>query len=80
MDKVVIVTGAGKGIGSAIARAYASKGAKVIIAEKDQKSGKDTEKSILSCGGTATFIKTDVSNPKDIHAINQKDGGLVWQD
>lgn len=42
-DKVVIVTGAGKGIGRAIALSYASKGAKVIIAKIDITSGKQTE-------------------------------------
>jgi hypothetical protein len=72
MDKVVIVTGAGKGIGNAIARSYASKGAKVIIAEKDTKTGKETEKSILSSGGDSTFITTDVGNPEDILQLIKK--------
>jgi NAD(P)-dependent dehydrogenase (short-subunit alcohol dehydrogenase family) len=46
-NKVVIVTGSGKGIGRSIALRYASEGANVIVAEKDEISGSETEKSIL---------------------------------
>lgn len=64
--KVVIVTGAGKGIGRCIADAYASAGAKVIIAEKDPDLGREAEKSIVSAGGSALFIQTDITRPNDI--------------
>jgi len=64
--KVVIVTGAGKGIGSCIAGVYASMGAKVIIAEKDPDLGREAEKSIVSEGGTAVFKQTDITRPDDI--------------
>jgi len=71
-NKVVIVTGSGKGIGRSIAMRYASEGANVIVAKKDELSGSETEKSILSAGGTAKFIRTDVSNPGDILAMVSK--------
>ena len=71
-DKVVIVTGAGKGIGSCIAKTYAAEGAKVILAEKIRELGLETEKKILSTGGTATFIQTDVSIPVDIENLVQQ--------
>lgn len=70
--KVVIVTGAGHGIGRSIAQAYALKGAKVIIADKNRDSGLETEKSILSSGGIAAFIQTDISRPKDIEELVKK--------
>ena len=67
--KVVIVTGAGRGLGSSIAETYASKGAKVVLAEKVPALGLETEKLILSAGGIATFIQTDISHPLEIEEL-----------
>lgn len=70
--KVVVVTGAGKGIGKSIAHAYAAAGAMVVIAEKDPSNGSATEKVIKSSGGIAEFIRTDVSRKDDI-------SGMIWK-
>jgi len=67
--KVVIVTGAGRGLGGSIAETYASKGAKVVLAEKNVSLGLAAEKTITSSGGMATFIPTDVSSPSEIEAL-----------
>lgn len=75
-DKVVIVTGSGRGIGRSIAIAYASEGAKVVIAEKDAVTGSETEKLITSAGGIACFIQTDVSLPAEIESMATKAAGL----
>jgi NAD(P)-dependent dehydrogenase (short-subunit alcohol dehydrogenase family) len=70
--KIVIVTGAGKGIGKCIAATYASRGATVVLAEKDDISGNETEKSISESGGTVVFIKTDVCKPEEIIELLRK--------
>lgn len=71
-DKVVIVTGAGQGIGKAIAQGYANKGAKLVIAEKNLALGKDLEEEINKSQGQAIFIKTDVSKEEDIINLIKK--------
>ena len=70
--KVVIVTGAGRGLGGSIAETYAAKGAKVVLAEKVSYLGLETEKSIILAGGIATFVKTDISQPDEIRELIHK--------
>lgn len=71
-NKVVIVTGSGKGIGHCVAQTYAAVGAKVVVAEKMPEWGLETEKAILSAGGAATYVQTDVSIPTDIERLIKK--------
>ena len=67
--KVVIITGAGKGIGCQLALRYANEGASVILAEIDSKTGRETENLISGNGGNALFVKTDVSDHNDIEEL-----------
>ena len=65
-NKVAIITGAGSGIGQGIAFAFVKEGAKVVVADWSEKYGKETVEQIHKNGGEAVFIKTDVSQVKDI--------------
>jgi len=67
--KVALVTGAGSGIGRATAIALASAGASVIVADIDEAGGCETLCSINEAGGTAAFIKIDVTRQEDIERM-----------
>lgn len=64
--KVGIVTGAGQGIGRAIARSYAREGAQVVIADFNAEAGDETAQLINDAGGTALFVHGDVSNEDSV--------------
>ena len=67
--KVALVTGAGAGIGRAVALRLAETGATVVSSDVDVASGEETAHLIESGGGTATFCKADVSVPEEVEAL-----------
>lgn len=64
--KIGIVTGAGQGIGRAIAQCFAREGAKVLIADFNAESGEETVASIAALGGEALFVHGDVSDETSV--------------
>ncbi len=68
-NKVVLVTGAGSGIGRATALAFAREGAKVMVADIGDASGKETVAMIAAKGGTAQFTHVDVGNADSVNAM-----------
>jgi NAD(P)-dependent dehydrogenase (short-subunit alcohol dehydrogenase family) len=64
VDQVALVTGAGKGIGRAIACAFASEGAGVIVADIDVNAASDTAGEIARSGSRALAVPTDVTSPE----------------
>ena len=64
-DKVAIVTGGANGIGKAYCLGLAREGAKIVIADIDEKAAAITVKEITAGGGKALAVKTDVSSPEN---------------
>lgn len=63
--QVVIVTGASQGIGRGIAEAYIAKGAQVVLADVNEKLGKEISEQLVG----SLFIKTDVRKESDIKKL-----------
>jgi NAD(P)-dependent dehydrogenase (short-subunit alcohol dehydrogenase family) len=67
-NRVVVVTGGSSGIGKATAQLFAQDGEHVVILDRNEKAGEDTEAEIQSRGGTALFLKTDVGVAREVDA------------
>jgi NAD(P)-dependent dehydrogenase (short-subunit alcohol dehydrogenase family) len=68
-DKVVIVTGASKGLGISMAEVCAAEGAKVVLAARSLDQLKEVENRITARGGTAHSVRCDVGNLNDLQAL-----------
>ena len=68
-DKVAIVTGAGRGIGCAIAKTFSREGAKVVVADLDFSSAALVAGEIESAGGDALAVKVNVAEKGSVDAL-----------
>ncbi|HUT55961.1 MAG TPA: SDR family NAD(P)-dependent oxidoreductase [bacterium] len=68
-DKVVVVTGAGSGIGRASALAFAEQGSDLVVADVNEERVKDTALEIEKQGARAIYKKTDVSRRAEVEAL-----------
>ncbi len=73
-DEVVLITGAGQGIGEVTARAFAKSGAHVILVDWNNETVTKVRDELASNHPGATFIaiKADVSSPEDVNAMVKK--------
>jgi NAD(P)-dependent dehydrogenase (short-subunit alcohol dehydrogenase family) len=68
-NKVVLITGAGNGIGRATALAFAKQQASVVVADINRADGEETVNQITQAGGIATFILCDVTKDQDVKSL-----------
>lgn len=68
-NKVVIITGGASGIGRETALLFAREGAKIVIADINEKKGEEVASEIQKLGGIALFIKMDVCNREEIKTM-----------
>lgn len=66
---VALVTGAGGGMGQAIARRFASEGAALVLADLDAASGRAAAEEAEAAGAEAVFVPTDVSSATAVEAM-----------
>jgi NAD(P)-dependent dehydrogenase (short-subunit alcohol dehydrogenase family) len=67
--KVVLITGAGAGIGKATAYAFADEGASVVVSDVNVEQGEAVVETIRGKGGTAAFVRCDVRQEDEVQAM-----------
>ena len=70
--KIGLVTGGTSGIGRETAILFAKSGAKVVVAGRREKEGKETIDLIRAAGGDGLFVKADVSKASEVETLIQK--------
>jgi NAD(P)-dependent dehydrogenase (short-subunit alcohol dehydrogenase family) len=68
-DKVIVITGAGSGIGRTAALAFAREGGSVVIGDINPTEGDATARQILESGGFASAVRCDVRIPEEVSAL-----------
>ncbi|MFQ5829908.1 MAG: SDR family oxidoreductase [Candidatus Methylomirabilia bacterium] len=71
-DKVALVTGAGSGIGKASALLFAREGARVVCADLNEATAKESVEQIERVGNQALAMRADVSSPADNQAMVER--------
>jgi short-subunit dehydrogenase len=68
-DNVVVITGGSKGIGAELARQLARKGAKLVLAARNEKELESVANQCRDLGGSVVSVKADVAIERDCQAI-----------
>lgn len=78
-DKVAVITGAGSGIGRAIAVRFANEGATVVVAELNPERGEETAAMIREQDHEAISVPTDVSKTEDVQKLFEEIDRRGWE-
>ena len=68
-DRVIIITGAGRGLGRAYAQRLSAEGARIAVAEIDRAAGRAAVEELRKTGTDAVFIETDVASREGTGSI-----------
>ena len=68
-DKIVIITGAGSGIGAATAKLFGKQGARVVVSDLNLKKAQKIAHQVKEAGGMASAVKTDVTIFEDVETL-----------
>jgi NAD(P)-dependent dehydrogenase (short-subunit alcohol dehydrogenase family) len=68
-EKVVIITGAGNGMGRVASERFAQEGARIVVADNDAGAAAETVAAIVQAGGSATAAEVDVRSETDVEAM-----------
>jgi NAD(P)-dependent dehydrogenase (short-subunit alcohol dehydrogenase family) len=71
-DRLALITGASRGIGAAVARAYAREGAHVILVARTQGALEELDDEIADAGGSATLVPMDLSEHDAIDDLGRQ--------
>lgn len=66
--KTAFITGAGRGIGAAAARLFASEGARVLLAARTEEQLKSVAEEVRAAGGTAEWVVCDLADAESVRA------------
>jgi len=71
-DKVVVVTGSGRGFGRSMAYSYSMRGAKTVLVALESNELYEASKQIESSGGYSYTFCTDISKTKNLHKLHKE--------